>query len=130
MLNDLVIKNFCHIFVTKMRKLYFRYMLKLFRDWEHTVSVKYVYNLRIVRTELVTMVLVNMWGQKKMSAYFYYMPDKTFLGYDTIYIDMYPHHKRVYGRLIRTIKRIEEDEVYRLYRSKRQEYICAKRDGK
>jgi hypothetical protein len=113
-----------------MRKAFLRLLLTMFKNWEHTVKVQYVYNLRIVKTEKVTAVIVNMWGQKKMSIYFYYMPEKIFLGYTTIFDITAKHHGKVFRIITKIIKRIEEDEVYRHYRIRRWEYACSKRDGK
>ena len=95
--------------------------MQLFKDWDKTVTVRYKNNLRIIRTEKVTCILVNLWRDKKITVYYFYMPERLYLNYDNLNMYVFNKHFDVYHYIKKEINKIEDEDIYRKYRISRQE---------
>jgi hypothetical protein len=113
-----------------MRKKYLRYLFKELKTWEHITYYRYIRNLRIFHTEKVTFIFVNVLFSNRLNVYYFYMPEKLYLGYDSFRIEDSRRYRRYLSAVKQTILKIEEDDIYRKYRITRQECTIAKREGR
>lgn len=103
-----------------MRKKHIRFLFKELKKYDRIVSWKYVNNLRIFKTNKLTIVIVNHLRAESFAVYYYYMPDKTYLSLDYYRMVNYRDYMVYYNKIIREIIKIEDDEFYRQYRVLRE----------
>ena len=106
-----------------MRKKFFRILLNFLKKWDEIVYYKYVNNLRIFKTSVVTFVLVNAWRQDKIYVYYFYIPKGLYLYYDVLEMYCFENQFHVLNYIKKEVKKIEDDEFHRLYRISRQESV-------
>lgn len=112
-----------------MRKKYFRLLMSLFKNWKGKVDFYYKYNMRVVKTKSVTCIIVNLWKFKKITVYYFYMPEKLYLNYDNLEVIYFKTHWDVFNYIKKEISRIEDEDIYRKYRIAKYEHSNADRES-